>query len=89
MFVTDFRTRGRRGHSGHGTTLRNAVADILLGQHVDAGDWHNACLQTPDHGDLPLGYTRQHDDDPVAALQAVLAQDVCKAARLAGDIGEV
>ncbi len=76
------------GHRRHCTGVRDAIADVLRGQHVDARDRDRAGAQDADHRDLPLGQPRQHHDHPVALAHAVRGEEVREPARSARDVAE-
>ncbi len=77
------------GEADHadGAAVLDAVGEIGRGEHRDAGDGHRAHACGRDHGDLPLGDARQHDDDAIALSQTELGEQVRQAGSGGGDVG--
>jgi hypothetical protein len=57
---------------GHGARVPGAVGDVAGRLHGDAGNGDGAELQAGDHGDLPLGDARQHDQHPVSLPHSLI-----------------
>ena len=55
------------------------VLNVAGGQQGGGGHGQRAELEQADHGDVPLGNARQHDEDAVALLDAELAEGVGEA----------
>ncbi len=68
--------------------MLDAIGEIALRQHGDAGHHDRAELETGRHGNLPLGAARQHDDDPIALDDAPFGERVGDTVGRPGDIGE-
>ena len=65
------------GHDGLGAV--DAVLDVAGCEEGGCGHGEGAELEQADHGDIPLGYSGEHDEDAVALSDAELAEGVGEA----------